>query len=56
MILVKSFAQVKFKFVYGPSALENVTDFITIYRILVAKMALMFSFYFNFNTICVLTN
>ena len=41
--------QVKFKFIYGPSALARVTDFMTIYRISLGKMALTFSFYFHFN-------
>ena len=49
-VLFKTISQVKFKFVYGPGALKKkVTDFTTIYRISVGKMALMFSFYFNFN-------
>ena len=41
--------QVEFKLVNGPSASAKVTDFMSIYRISLGKIALIFSFYFNFN-------
>ena len=36
--------QVEFKLVYGPGTVVKVTDFMTIYRILVGKMTLGFNF------------
>ena len=41
---------VVFKFVYGARYKTKIAHFITIYRISIGKMALLFAFYLNFST------
>ena len=48
-VIFKTISQDRFKLVYRPGTMAKFTEFKTIYRISVGKMALMYSFFFKFN-------